>query len=77
MELFIKVYETCPACKGTGWIEEDPEDIWDEPHECFECCNGKVERLIKINTYDKRTFGLYMYLKNKIENKKYEIEKDK
>ena len=72
MELFIKVYETCPVCSGKGEIDE----ILRGPEDCLNCTDGKVERLIKIDTYDKRTFGLYMYLKNKIENKKYEIEKD-
>ena len=75
MELFIKVYETCPVCKGTGWIDEDPKDIWDEPHECFECCNGKVEKLVKIIDNDYRNFCVY--LKTKIKNGEYEIEKDK
>ena len=49
MELFIKVYETCPVCKGTGWIKEEE----DGETECVLCSNcpiasGKVERIIKI-----------------------------
>ena len=75
MELFIKVYETCPACKGTGWIDKDPKDIWDESHECFECNNGKIEKLVKIIDNDYRNFCVY--LKTKIRNCEYEIEEDK
>ncbi len=75
MELFIKVYETCTVCKGTGWIDEDPGDIWDESHVCFECCNGKIEKLVKIIDNDYRNF--YVYLKAKIKKGEYEIEKDK
>ena len=46
MELFIKVYETCPVCKGTGWIKnEEGENTL-----CYTCpvACGKVERMIKI-----------------------------
>ena len=76
MELFIKVYETCPACKGTGWIEEEK----DGEMECVLCYTcpvacGKVEKLVKIIDNDYRNFCVY--LKTKIKNGEYEIEKDK
>ena len=58
MELFIKVYETCPVCKGTGWLKEE-EDGNVLCSNCPVAC-GKVEKLIKV-------IDLYMYLKNKIE----------
>ena len=45
MELFIKVYETCPVCKGEGWIKEEGENAL-----CYNCpmASGKVKRIIKI-----------------------------
>ena len=50
MELFIKVYETCPACKGTGWVEVVKEDGGTDCVLCPNCpiASGKVERIIKI-----------------------------
>ena len=49
MELFIKIYETCPACKGTGWIKEE-KDGETKSVLCYTCpvACGKVERIIKI-----------------------------
>ena len=75
MELFIKVYETCPVCKGAGWIKEEDGEM-----ECVLCSNcpvvsGKVERMIKIIDNDYRNFCVY--LKTKIRNGEYEIEEDK
>ena len=45
MELYIKVYETCKHCNGTGEID----DITRGPEECVNCVNGKVEKLMKIS----------------------------
>ena len=69
MELFIKVYETCPICKGTGWIKGNVL--------CYTCpvACGKVEKLVKIIDNDYRNFCVY--LKTKIKNGEYEIEEDK
>ena len=75
MELFIKVYETCPICKGTGWTKNEPPGYEGSALPDCPCDNGKRGRLVKIIDNDYRNFCVY--LKTKIKNGEYEIEKDK
>ena len=66
MELFIKVYETCTKCKGTGW---EGKDKWGEPDTCDECCQGIIEKFVKLGRHDFR--NLFPYLENKIKKGEY------
>ena len=71
MELFIKVYETCTKCKGIGWIDEDPNNVYCESDVCTECCCGAIERFVRISNRDKRVHELYQYLSNMIKKGKF------
>lgn len=69
MEIFIKVYEKCNYCQGTGEID----DIMRGLEDCIACVNGKIEKLSKISDVildwymDKPTSDFIDYLKFRID----------
>ena len=52
---WIKVYEVCPQCKGTCWMDEEKDSEFPEMishyegEPCLECEKGKISRLVKID----------------------------
>ena len=44
---WIKIYEICPECTGTGRIEADGLIIKEIP--CIYCIDGKISRLIETD----------------------------
>ena len=44
-QLYIKIYETCLECNGTGWLDEEDEG---EGCECWNCKDGKTSKFVKV-----------------------------
>ena len=46
---WINIYEVCPQCKGTCWMDEQEDGMYFEGEPCLECKNGKISRLVEID----------------------------
>ena len=46
---WIKVYEVCPECDGTGWTKNEPPGYEGSAFPDCSCDNGKVGRLVNFD----------------------------